>query len=187
MYAREDTGKSLVGSDCAPQVAFAGASSNSGYSEDAGHAENADHSVDAVQSVEAQVSMNAGMLNAFKRMATRCKMPEIVADTVNKSVSVPIKKETELAYDAGFSIYIGTAEELRGFDIIVYKDEILPLTNMALNAGKSWGGGTYVDVQDLFINVGGNYWAAPFVDLLQLVIAKGRAPEDFNGDWFFMI
>ena len=187
MYAREDTGKSLVGSDCAPQVAFAGASSNSGYSEDAGHAENADHSVDAVQSVEAQVSMNAGMLNAFKRMATRCKMPEIVADTVNKSVSVPIKKETELAYDAGFSIYIGTAEELRGFDIIVYKDEILPLTNMALNAGKSWGGGTYVDVQDLFINVGGNYWAAPFDDLLQLVIAKGRAPEDFNGDCYFMI
>ena len=187
MYAREDTGKSLVGSDCAPQVAFAGASSYSGYSEDAGHAENADHSVDAVQSVEAQVSMNAGMLNAFKRMATRCKMPEIVADTVNKSVSVPIKKETELAYDAGFSIYIGTAEELRGFDIIVYKDEILPLTNMALNAGKSWGGGTYVDVQDLFINVGGNYWAAPFDDLLQLVIAKGRAPEDFNGDCYFMI
>ena len=33
MYAREDTGKSLVGSDCSPQVAFAGASSYSGYFE----------------------------------------------------------------------------------------------------------------------------------------------------------
>lgn len=199
VYAREDAGKALVGSDSAPQSAFSGHSQYSvsaketGYAVEAEHASNADCAVRAETAGKAgaaeyaDFAVSAGTINAFQSMGFQRQTDKVMVDIDAGKVTIPVTRSTILASDSGFSIYIGTVDQLRGHDILVYKDEVFPYTQMALNAGNSWGGGTYVDVQNMFTALDEHYSVAGFDDLLKALIEAGKSTDDFDGKCYFMI
>lgn len=199
VFARDDVGRALAGSDTAPQTAFAGYSKYSFYSENTERAVNAEHALVADLATQSQTAnkakvaetadfaSNAGAVNAFQAMGFRRYADNAVIDTDAGTVIIPITSSSVLASDAGFSVYIGTVEELQGHDILVYKNEAFSYTQMALNAGNSWGGGTYTDVQQLFTSLDERYSVACFDDLLNAVIANGKTTADFTGKCYFMI
>lgn len=199
VYTEEQMGECLMAADVVPQAAFAGRAAYTEFTAEAeralladtalnaDHANLTDRAVFAEKAMNAVNSMNAGVNNAFSGMGFRCKNPDIVADDENGIVYFPVSKDLTLATDGGFSINIGTAAELRGKEILLYRDEIKSLAKIALNAGQHWGGKTYLDINTLFKPLSEQILAASFDEMFAALVEAGKTTDDFEGSCYLMI
>lgn len=196
VYDNTEIGRALPGCDSVVLSAFSGYSDNARYADEAGHTSQADQAAEAVHAVKADKAQhsdtsdgakNAGIVNAVKAMGFKCWLPDAVYSEESHEITIPVTRETKIGGDTGFSVQIGTTAELRGRDIIVYRDGEFTLSKIAMNAGKFWGGPTYVDVQDLFKDIEKGYYAASFDDIFQRLVDKEKTTEDYEDKFWLMI
>lgn len=128
-------------------------------------------------------SVNAGVENLVKGPGSGIAGGVLGVDGV---FTWSVTAETSIRADAGFSVNLGTTEELHGRTVIIRRDETLPIEHIALNLGASWGNRSYADVEMLFTHLYGNYYAADFDAMYQRAL-EARALGNFEGDCYLML
>lgn len=156
------------------------------YADESVHADSAD---EAVHASDADRAASLGLDYIMQGLYTKTIQPALKGfDDETGFLHITLNKDTPQATDKGFSVRIGTRESLTGRKIILYRNEGLPLKNISINAGHSWGNQTYSDVQKYFTCFQGDYWIADFDTLIDYVIAHcSKVEEDFQGDIYLMM
>lgn len=141
----------------------------------------------ADQAANAVYSRNAGVEVISRELCAAYKLPEAIFDSERGAVEWPITAATYRAADAGFSLRIGTMNQLLDCDLVVLRDEAFPISNIAVNAGSQWGNRSYVEIAPLLKQVQGRYYAIAFSKVVALLKEKGIADETFKGECYLMI
>ena len=191
MVPDDEFGYGLLGASGASESFFSAHAITAEQAEEAAHAEEAGHASEsdfAVNAAHAGDAKRAGAMSVVKEayMALVSQREYFIWDEETGEIDIRVTSEFGIVSDSGFSMRLGTMEELRGSTIIFLREEVQAFGHVALNAGASWGNMTYADIT--FNHLSGDYYIADFDDLFaQLVSKKSNISEDFDGTFWLMV
>lgn len=187
-YRAEDLGYGCVGNPYVSESAYAVKSTWAERSGTSQHADEADKAEYSAKASCADCAMNVGAEVIAKkvRMAQSVNNAAFSFDESTGLMKLMVTGELWTAADSGFTVCLGSKAELIGKKLILLRREKQPFLYTALNAGASWGGHTYMNIQ--FDSLYGDYWVLDFDTAFQKILEnRPSIPTDFSGDVYLMV